>query len=75
MGEKESKKELIERIMKRWGEFKETAEQYMFPLILVTDVRIEAMYKQLNEDWTDEKADAFIEVVNGLVFKKLGISL
>lgn len=75
MGEKESKKELIERIMKRWGEFKETAEQYMFPLILVTDVRIEAMYKKLNEDWTDEKADAFIEVVNGLVFKKLGIAV
>lgn len=65
-------KEKIEELWNKYNEFKITAEQHLFPIILSYDMLLEPKYKDLQENWTDEHAEIFIKGLD-IVFNKLGI--
>lgn len=66
-------KEEIEELWKKYNDYKETAEQYEFVLLLRFDSLLVPAYKDLQENYTDEHAKIFINGMKNIVFKKLGI--
>lgn len=63
----------IENLWKKYQEYKETAEQSMFPQLVLYDAILEPSYKDLQEHWSDEHAKTFIKGMEDIVFNKLGI--
>ena len=71
MGEK---KKLIEELYAKYEKYKETAEQHEFPSLMYYDVFLNAGYKDLQENYTKEHADKFINGIK-IVLNRLGIEL
>jgi hypothetical protein len=65
-------KEKVEEAWKKYNDYKETAEQHMFPKLVIFDRMLEPAYKDLQEKWSDVHAQIFLNGMN-IVFKKLGI--
>ena len=69
------KKEKVEALWNRLGQYKATAEQHMFPLLIMLDMKLVPAYNDLKKNWNEEHADIFIRSMENIVFKKLGIEL
>ena len=67
------KKALIEELWGKWGKYKETAEQYEFPLLATYDLLLVPAYEDLMKNWNDEHADIFIRGLTNQVFPRFGI--
>ena len=62
----------IDRLWKQYEDFKETAEQYMFPAILVFDKQLVPAYRDLQEHYTAGHAITFKHALLGCM-RYLGI--
>lgn len=60
-------KQQVEELYQKWQSYKERAEQHEFPIILMRNVIIERGYKDLQVNWNEEHAQAFIRGVSKLV--------
>ena len=69
----ELKKE-VEIVWKKYEDYKENAEQSVFAQLYLYDTFLEPRYKDLQKNWSDEHAEAFIRGMKNVVFKKLGIA-
>lgn len=69
------KKEKVEALWNRLEQYKATAEQHTFPLLLMIDMKLVPAYNDLKKNWNEEHADIFIRSMENIVFKKLGIEL
>lgn len=49
-----------EKVWERFNRLKEEAEQYMFPSILVWDLKITPLYKDLQENWDEHHGEIFM---------------
>lgn len=67
------KKQFVEELWNKYEQFKETAEQYQFPLLVLYDSKLMPAYRDLQENWNEEHADIFIRGMQNIVFKNLGI--
>ena len=67
------KKEYVNTLWQKYENYKETAEQHMFPQLVLYDMILIPSYKDLQTNWNDEHADVFIRGMESQVFKKLGI--
>ena len=65
-------REQIAIMWEKYNNFKQTAEQHLFPTIFMCDMILEPRYKDLQENWSDEHAEIFIKGLN-IAFNKLGI--
>lgn len=65
-------KQQVEDAWKKYTAYKETAEQHMFPQLIIFDRMLEPAYRDLQEKWSDTHAQIFLNGMN-IVFKKLGI--
>lgn len=68
-------KEEVESLWKKFNDYKETAEQHMFPLIASFDIFLTPAYKDLQKNWSDKHAEIFIRSMKAVVFPKLGITV
>lgn len=66
-------KQQVEEAWKKYCEFKETAEQHMFPQILMFDRMLEPAYRDLQKNWNEQHAQSFLNGLKNVVFKKFGI--
>lgn len=66
-------KEKVENIWKKYNDFKESAEQHMFVQIALFDRMLIPAYEDLQKNWSDDHAQKFINGMEKVVFKKLGI--
>ena len=62
----------VEDAWKKYTAYKETAEQHMFHQLIIFDRMLEPAYRDLQEKWSDTRAQIFLNGMN-IVFKKLGI--
>ena len=65
-------KQQVEDAWKKYTAYKETAEQHMFHQLIIFDRMLEPAYRDLQEKWSDTRAQIFLNGMN-IVFKKLGI--
>ena len=61
-----------ERVWQRFDRLKEETEQYMFPSILVWDLKIIPLYKDLQENWDEHHGEFFMRVMIATL-KQFGI--
>lgn len=66
------KKEKVEALWNKFGQYKETAEQHEFPFLLMLDARLTFAYNDLKNDWNEEHADIFIRSMENVI-KTFGI--
>lgn len=67
--------EYCNELMEKYEKFKETAEQHMFPLLLMFDLKLKPAHKDLNTNWNEEHGAIFVRSMKNIVFPKLGVSL
>lgn len=63
----------IEKLWALWDAFKETAEQHDFVHILIVDIKMERLYRDLHENWSEDHAKIFAEAMRLQVFPYFGI--
>lgn len=61
-----------EKVWERFNRLKEEAEQYMFPSILVWDLKITPLYKDLQENQDEHHGEIFMRVMIAML-KQFGI--
>ena len=66
-------KEKVEEVWKKYNDFKENAEQHMFVQLVMYDRMLIPAYNDLQNNWSDDHAEKFINGMTKVVFKKLGI--
>lgn len=64
----------VNEVWDKWGEYKVAAEQHMFPLIMVHDLKLEPLYQDLQKNWNESHAERFIKAMNNIVFPRFGIA-
>lgn len=67
--------EYCNELMEKYEKYKETAEQHMFPLLFMFDLKLEPAHKDLNAHWNEEHGAVFIRSMKNIVFPKLGVTL
>lgn len=67
-----TKQEEVQELYDKYNQFKETAEQHTFPMLLSLDANLVPAYNDLQVNWSDYHADIFIRSMK-MVFDKLGI--
>lgn len=70
-----TKQEKVKALWKRYTDFKENAEQSEFPQLFAWDLFLAPAYKDLMDNWNEEHANVFINGIENVVFKELGITL
>ncbi len=63
----------IEKLWALWEAFKETAEQHDFVHILIVDMKMSRLYKDLHDNWSEDHAKIFAEAMRLQVFPHFGI--
>lgn len=63
--------ETVEEAWKRFDEIKDTAEQYMFPALLMWDLKLTPLYKDLHKNWDTRHAEVFLKGMD-VMFKSFG---
>ena len=64
----------IERLWALYEQYKETAEQYEFPMLLLYDMTLIPQYNQLRENYDEEKAKLLIKNLK-FVLNKFTVSI
>ena len=67
-----TKQEEVQELYDKYNQFKETAEQHIFPMLYVLDAKLVPAYNDLQVNWSDDHTDIFIRCMR-MVFDKLGI--
>lgn len=65
--------EQCNELMKKYEDYKKTAEQHMFPLLLILDSKLVSAHRDLNKNWSQEHGEIFVRGMKNTVFPKLGI--
>lgn len=65
--------EQCNELMKKYEEYKKTAEQHMFPLLFILDSKLIPAHRDLNRNWSQEHGEVFVRNMKNTVFPKLGI--
>lgn len=65
--------EQCNELMKKYEDYKKTAEQHMFPLLLILDSKLVPAHRDLNENWSQKHGEIFVRSMKNTVFLKLGI--
>lgn len=60
--------------MKKFDEYKETAEQHEFVKLFMLDAKIVPAYNDLQKNYTEEHAEIFIRVMTK-VLESLGVKI
>lgn len=63
----------IEKLWKLFDDYKETAEQYEFITLIMIDAKLTPLYKDLHENWNEQHAELFANIMREKVFPMLGI--
>ena len=66
-------KEKVEEVWKKYNNYKEVAEQHQFVQLLFYDRILIPLYEDLQINWNEDHAKKFIDSINNIVFKNLGI--
>lgn len=61
------------KVYKKYCQYKETAEQSVYPLLAIYDYWIEPLWKDLQENFTEEHGSIWLNVFTNIIFPKLGI--
>ena len=73
----ENNKITIETVEKAWdnfAEFKRTAEQHDFPLILMIDLELRPLYDDLKDNWDKHHGELFLKAL-AMVGKHFGFEV
>ena len=66
-------REQVNEVWEKYNSFKETAEQHDFVKLLMFDSKLIPAYNDLQNNWDDDHAQKFINVMKNVVFKQFGI--
>lgn len=70
---KEITLEYCNELMEKFNKYKETAGQHEFPLLLAFDMLLVPVHRDLNRNYNQEHAKAFVRGMKDSVFPKLNI--
>ena len=60
-------------VYKKYCQYKEIVEQSVYPLLAIYDYWIEPLWKDLQENFTEEHGSIWLNVFTNTIFPKLGI--
>lgn len=63
----------IDELWKLWTDYKDRAGQHEFVRILMIDMKITRLYKDLHENWDPGHAEIFASMMRKQVFPYFGI--
>lgn len=66
-------REQVEEVWRKYNDFKESAEQHTFPVLLMYDSLLIPAYNDLQKNWDEDHARKFVNGMRNTVFKRLGI--